>query len=667
MAGDVGVGFEFLAELDDVGIDGAGIGEGFIAPDGVEDLIAGEGAIGILEEVDEEVVLGGGELDLLAAAGDDAAVDVDFGIGELEDLGLFGGGAAQEGANAGEELAAAEGFDDIVVGADFEEEDFVDLVADGGEDEDGGADVGAAELFADFGTGHAGEAEVDDEEVGLQGEGLVVAGPAVGGDDDAVTFLFEHDRDGVGEALVVVDYENGLHPIVRLYYGRSGGPGRKRGGGRRVGGAGRAGFRGPCAGRSRHDMRCRMTRRDFAGSLMAAAGARGAGGARITRIRLAPVEGRFHKFVAMNAYDTGPKGHTYENTLLRVATDQGVEGVGVMSYGGPDAAYVGGLRSLLGANPLELYTREDGRITGRGASHGALLAKYKHLDGALFDLAGKLSGQPVWRLLGAPVRERVEAYDGTLYFSDIWFRDRGVRAVVEEAEEAQKKGYRGIKLKLGRGWKWMEKEEGLRRDIEVARAVRKAVGPEMKIMADANNGYGDDMERAWKLMAETAEANLFWMEEIFPETVKDYSELRARMRRAGIKTLIADGESTREAGEFAPFLKPARLIDVLQMDIRTGGFVENAVVAGMAEAAGGQTAPHNWGSQMGVLLALQFARAVKGVLGAEDDRSTCDAIVAEGYEFRDGYYTVPDGAGMSVRVNEEVYRRKCQGRETVIE
>ena len=409
-----------------------------------------------------------------------------------------------------------------------------------------------------------------------------------------------------------------------------------------------------------------MTRRHFLGAVAAAGAAGAAGAARINRITLAPADGRFHKFVAMNSYDTAPKGHTYQNTLVRIATEQGVEGVGVMSYRGPDDEYVAGLRSLLGADPLALYVNEGGRITGRSASHAALLRKYKHLDGPLFDLIGKLSGQPVWRLLGPSVRERVEVYDGTLYFSDIWFRDRGVRAVIEEAEEAQKKGYRGIKLKLGRGWKWMDREEGLRRDIEVVRAVRKAMGPQLKIMADANNGYKDDVARAWRLMSETAEANLFWMEEIFPETVKDYTELRARMRGAGIRTLIADGESTQAAEEFAPFVKPARLIDVLQMDIRTGGYIENLAVARMAEAAGGSSVPHNWGSQAGVFLALQFARAVKCVMGAEDDRSTCDAIIAEGYEFRDGTYTVPDGPGLSLRVDEAVYRLKCKGRETVI-
>ena len=63
--------------------------------------------------------------------------------------------------------------------------------------------------------------------------------------------------------------------------------------------------------------------------------------AKITRIRISTLQGRFHKFVAMNAYDKTPKGHTYEHSLFRIETDQGVEGVGAGNYSSfatPEAA-----------------------------------------------------------------------------------------------------------------------------------------------------------------------------------------------------------------------------------------------------------------------------------------------------------------------------------------
>jgi L-alanine-DL-glutamate epimerase-like enolase superfamily enzyme len=401
--------------------------------------------------------------------------------------------------------------------------------------------------------------------------------------------------------------------------------------------------------------------------MLLAMAAPAAGGARITRFTLAPIQGRFHKFVAMNSYDTAPKGHTYDNMLVRISTDAGVEGVGVMGYTASNEVFLGALRKLLGSNPFELYEMRGGRILGRSPAYTVLLNTYKHLDGPLFDLIGKLQKVPCWKLIGDSVRDRVEVYDGTLYFSDVWFRDRGVRAVVEEAEEAWKSGYRGMKFKLGRGWKWMEKKAGLERDIEVVRVVRRALGPQAKILVDANNGYRNDFEGGWRLLAETQASHLYWMEELFPENVAEYSELKDRMARAGMKTLIADGESVREPKQFEPYLKPRRLIDVLQMDIRTGGFLGNMEMARMGEEAGAVSVPHNWGSQVGLYMGLHLAKAVRSVVAAEDDRSTCDVLHPEGYSFRDGHYTISNEPGLGLRVDEPTYQGKYSARQTVVE
>jgi L-alanine-DL-glutamate epimerase-like enolase superfamily enzyme len=387
---------------------------------------------------------------------------------------------------------------------------------------------------------------------------------------------------------------------------------------------------------------------------------------RITRIRVSMVQGRFHKFVAMNAYDPAPKGHTYENPLIRIETAEGVEGVGPGTYATPDAAYLESLRPLIGADPMQLYRIEDGRVTGRDPRYAALLRRHKHLDGALFDLIGKLMGRPAWQLLGPAARDRVEAYDGTLYFSDVWFRDRGVKAVVEEVEEAAKSGYRGLKLKLGRGLRWMSKDDGVARDIEVVRAARRAVGDGVRIMGDPNNGYRGDAERLWKLLTAAQKESLYWIEEPFPENVAQYGALQQRMREAGIGIRIADGENFREPEEFDPYLRPRRVMDILQLDIRTGGLLANQQLARAGGAAGAVTIPHNWGARLGLLMGLHLAKAVPEVELAEDDRSTYDVVQSEGYTFRNGAYTVPDAPGLGVRIDEREYERKCKAGERVV-
>jgi D-galactarolactone cycloisomerase len=410
-----------------------------------------------------------------------------------------------------------------------------------------------------------------------------------------------------------------------------------------------------------------LNRRRFLSALAASGAAAAANAAGpIQRITVARIDGRFHKFVAMNAYDLAPKGHTYSNHLIRIFTAGGVEGAGVMGYAAPDEAFYRALRKLIGADPLSIYQMEAGRITGRSREYDDLLRTYAFLDAALLDLIGKLTGKPAWRLIGESVRDRVETYDGTLYFSDVWFRDRGVRAVVEEAEEAVKSGYRGLKLKVGRGWRWMPPEAGFARDVEVIRAVRQAVGKDIRIMVDVNNGYQREPDRAWRLLEETAAENVYWIEEPFPEQVELYAALQTRMRKAGIATLIADGENARRAEDLLPYLAPRVLVNVLQMDIRTCGVVEHLLLANRAGPLGAVCVPHNWGSQLGGLMSLHVAKAVRAVPAAEDDRSTCDVLIPDGYEFHGGAYTVPDKPGLSIRVDEQVYRLKCKPSEVVV-
>lgn len=412
----------------------------------------------------------------------------------------------------------------------------------------------------------------------------------------------------------------------------------------------------------------KSTRRTFLTAVAAAASApRGRSApAKITEISLATIQGTFHKFVAMNSQDDEPKRTSYTNTLIRIATDVGIEGVGVMSYTTPDAAYVSDIRALVGADPEAVYEFRDGRIAGRSPNFAELLFKYKHLDGPLCDLIGKLRGVPCWKLLGESVRDRIEVYDGTLYFSDLWYRSRGVQAVVDEALEAIRSGYRGIKLKIGRGSKWMSRVDGRNRDIEVIRAVRSAIGMERKLLVDANNGYLNDLEGAFQFLEATKEQRVDWLEEVFPEDKDLYRQLRSRMQQAGIRTPIADGENMRSAADFRPWVEPERLFDYMQLDIRTGGILECREMSGIGEPHGAKAVPHNWGSQVGLLMSLHLAKTQENIVAAEDDRSTCPALIVRGYEFKDGYYTVSNEPGLGVEVDPDYYAAPDFPQRTVI-
>lgn len=389
--------------------------------------------------------------------------------------------------------------------------------------------------------------------------------------------------------------------------------------------------------------------------------------ARITRIRVSQAQGRFAKFVAMNSHDTAAKGETYEHPLIRIETNRpGIEGIGAGVYAKPDEAFFSAVRLLLGKDTSVLFRMEGGKIISPSAEIEPLLASYPYLDGALLDLAGKVMDKPVWQLLGATVRERVPAYDGTLYFADVVHPERGVSAVTDECKESVGAGYPGLKLKLGRNFKWMAPETGRARDIEIVHSVREAVGPKVLVMADPNNGYINDFPNAWNLLEKTRNDNLYWIEEIFPEKVDDYARLKDKVQSAGMKTMIADGENLARPNQFEPYLRPRRLMDVLQLDIRRGGFLGNRELARLGAGAGAKTIPHNWASQIGVLMALHLAKVTDSIPMVEDDRSKMRVLSVKGYEFHNGSYSVSSEPGLGIQIEPNIYSEQCEAQERVL-
>ena len=100
---------------------------------------------------------------------------------------------------------------------------------------------------------------------------------------------------------------------------------------------------------------------------------------------------------------------------------------------------------------------------------------------------------------------------------------RGRRSSPNTRARDYEKNHRSFKIKVGRGARHMPLEAGTRRDIAVIKAVREAVGPEATILIDANNGYNFNIAR--RVLAETADCNVFWLEEAFHEDPELYETL----------------------------------------------------------------------------------------------------------------------------------------------
>lgn len=268
------------------------------------------------------------------------------------------------------------------------------------------------------------------------------------------------------------------------------------------------------------------------------------------------------------------------------------------------------------------------------------------------------------------------AYDGSLYFADLLYPERGVLRVREEAAESVARGFRALKMKIGRGHQWMAPAEGFRRDVECIRAVRATIGDEVLIMVDGNNGF--DCDGAIRMFEAIGDYNIFWAEEMFPETVEDYSRFKSFLRERGWNTLIADGE-TQESIEPMRACHEAGLIDVNQLDINRVGLTEwirlcRDVLPGFPVVLPPARAPfrcvlaspHTWGSPFGLWVSLNLA-VFPNFLIAEVPAYEHDALVPVGFEWRHGSYRFTGAPGLGIVVNERVWNEQYRSTERVFE
>lgn len=353
------------------------------------------------------------------------------------------------------------------------------------------------------------------------------------------------------------------------------------------------------------------------------------------------------KLIGKNSHRDIHGRETREN-VLRIATNQGIEGIGIGSAP-PDKA-----RQLIG------HTLDEYWKPGTG-----VISPLEHADHALFDLVGKALNLPAWKLLGGRGPEWIPVYDGGIYFNDLLpeYQNQGVGRLLEEVEESLKTGHRAFKIKVGRGFKWMEKEAGFRRDVEVLRSIRKLVGRQVKLMVDANNGF--DLETAIRFLDAVGD-DLFFVEEMFPEDVKQDLRLKEYLSKKGWNTRVADGESAREVRHFDPYIENEAL-DVLQPDIRRFGLTRQWELSRKMQAKPHiKLAPHNWGSFLGLHMELVLARGIPNFLMAEQDRSSSKLFDTSHFTFKEGRMRVPDLPGCGLIVREDVFKKKYQEQARVV-
>lgn len=391
-------------------------------------------------------------------------------------------------------------------------------------------------------------------------------------------------------------------------------------------------------------------------------------GPAIRRIELMNVTGSFYRFVGMNSYDTEPKGINKVQQIARITLADGTEGLTVIGYTRITDGILAKIKELIGKDPFGFYNWKDERIAGVAEDLHPYFydADYSWIEGAILDALGKVLQVPVWKLFGDAVKAGIDTYDGTLYFEEISLNG-AVDTIADIGKRIKNDGYTAIKMKLGRPSKWLKGEAGVARDIDVFIALREAVGWNFNIMTDANNGYKDQFEWAVKLMKACAPYEMYWMEELFPEDKSLYLKLRETLLQDGFFIPIAEGENIRRHEQFTSLLEDG-VYNFLQPDMRTCGMSYILLMAHEAKRHPHvKLIPHNWQSQMGLIMSLHAAKISANINFVEDDRFHNHALSATKYQFKGGQWFIPDEPGWGVKLVPDYKQFVVSGSEVVIE
>jgi L-alanine-DL-glutamate epimerase-like enolase superfamily enzyme len=358
-----------------------------------------------------------------------------------------------------------------------------------------------------------------------------------------------------------------------------------------------------------------------------------------------------------------PEPNDNDNTrhllFVRVEAEDGTVGWGEAITMFPDATratddFVAGMAELVvGTDPMaNVATWRTIKKTGWwvGYRGGAAAFALSAIDIALWDLKGKLLGQPLINLLGGAAHERLPSVASTHVFNPSleYEAERHGRYVREE-------GYRGVKIGMG-------KKGGTRlgydlaRDVEFVRLLREAVGPDAWIMMDRGQALTWDVAEAIRRTNAFEEHGLHWIEEpLEPDDVHGHQRLRQHS-----KTLIAGGEREWDAAGFARVIDTGT-IDVIGCDIgRAEGITGALQVIGLVERANVWFNSHAWSSAVNTAASIALSASTPRCLLQElkpDENPMQHELVEEPIGQRDGWIEVPRAPGLGVQVRESVLER----------
>ena len=330
--------------------------------------------------------------------------------------------------------------------------------------------------------------------------------------------------------------------------------------------------------------------------------------------------------------------------LVEVTTDEGITGWGECFGPGNIARANKGIVEgviapmILGMDPMDrdvIWHKVYNLMRDHGQK-GMPLQSLSGVDIALWDIAGKVAGLPIHKLIGGAHRSRVQVYGYGMMLRREDARTMAAR-FVDEAAAIKGMGFAATKMKVGLGPK---------DDVKLCESVRKGVGDDFDFMVDANHCY--TTSDAFYVGRALEELGAYWFEEpVAPEDLDGYRELRA-----GLKVNISGGEAEFNRWGWRQILEN-RGLDIAQPEVcALGGITEYLRVLALCHAHFTPVVNHVWGSAIAVATNLQLLAAMPPIPGGLHPREPLLEFDTTDNKFRDELLLDPLNIQAQVAANE---------------
>lgn len=344
--------------------------------------------------------------------------------------------------------------------------------------------------------------------------------------------------------------------------------------------------------------------------------------------------------------------------LIKVSTNEGITGWSDVETAPHVAAEVvnaprtgsdmmEGLKTLvIGEDPFETDRLWDKIYRGTiyYGRRGVAMQVLSGFDIACHDIIGKVTGRPLYKILGAGYRTKVRAYASTL------FRP-APDSMREACEFYMEKGFTAIKF----GWGVFGQNK--KNDIALVKAARETVGNDIELLVDAGWKYNRSAYDVVELLKNLEEYNIYWLEDfLHPECYEGYR----KVKESGVSVRLAAGEQEATGWGFRKLIESG--IDVVQPDIsRCGGFTQIRRIMWEAEHAGVDVCPHAWLTDLLTAASLHVNAALPRSLFLEYNVSSSpmlrDIIQNPVMMDTDGMMDVPQLPGLGIMVDERAVSR----------